>query len=132
MHFFNGFDMTVDPSNLCQVELKVFDLNQALSFYEHVFGWSVSPAAIHNYIVLQVPRNCPFGISLIPQESAPMERFINNGLVLYFRIRNIDETIERLETYGGRLKIKPTILPSYGRFCQIIDNQGYTWGLIED
>jgi predicted enzyme related to lactoylglutathione lyase len=118
----------IDPKNLCQVEIHATRLDVSRKFYEEVFGWKAIPAEIHNYLVLDVPEDCPFGISLVPSLGA---RPSSGQMILYFRVTDAAGLADRAEKFGGTKKFGPTKLPAYGNIWQITDPDGHRFGLFE-
>lgn len=118
----------VDPTKLCQIEIKVTDLKKSVHFYNKAFGWAPSPLEIHDTIVLQVPDRCTFGISLIPKTSDEKNVSLST---LYFQSPNPKEVIKRVQDYGGKSIGKPINLPSYGTIYIIEDPDGQRYGLLK-
>jgi predicted enzyme related to lactoylglutathione lyase len=118
----------IDPKSLCQVEIHATRLDVSRRFYEEVFGWRAVPAEIHNYLILDVPEDCPFGISLVPSLGA---RQSSGQIILYFRVTNAAHIAEKAERFGGTKKFGPTKLPAYGSIWQITDPDGHRFGLFE-
>lgn len=132
---------SVDPGAICQIEIPVSDVDAALRFYEHVFGWRRSPAEIQEYIVLDThPQNgrssdeqmepAPVGVSLIPNQSFPAR----NGhphAVIYFRVQNPEEVARLAVTWGGTKRFGPRKIPSYGEIWRITDPDGNQFGLFK-
>lgn len=118
----------IDPKKLCQVEIHATRLEVSRKFYEEVFGWKTVPAEIHNYLVLDVPEDCPFGISIVPSLGAKQS---SGQIILYFQVQNAALIAERAEMFGGTKKFGPTKLPAYGNIWQIADPDGHRFGLFE-
>jgi predicted enzyme related to lactoylglutathione lyase len=118
----------IDPNKLCQVEIHTARLDVSRKFYEEVFGWKAVPAEIHNYIVLAVPEDCPFGISIVPSIGAKPS---SGQIILYFQVDDAAQIAERAAKFGGSKKFGPTRLPAYGDIWQITDPDGHRFGLFE-
>ena len=118
----------IDPGKLCQVEIHATRLDASRKFYEEVFGWRAVPAEIHNYLILEVPETCPFGISLVPSMSA---RQSSGQIILYFQVTDAATIAAKAEQFGGSKKFGPTRLPAYGDIWQITDPDGHKFGLFE-
>jgi predicted enzyme related to lactoylglutathione lyase len=118
----------IDPKKLCQVEIHAARLDVSRKFYEEVFGWKTVPAEIHNYLVLDVPKDCPFGISIVPSLGAKTS---SGQIILYFEVEDAAHIAERAEKFGGSKKFGPTKLPAYGNIWQITDPDGHRFGLFE-
>lgn len=113
--------------NLCQIEIQVKSLRNAGRFYQNAFGWQVLPADIHGYGVLKVPRNCPYGVSLV--ENKNRDKLLS-AFVLYFQANNRDEIVANVKTFGGTVHIADQPLPGYGAFSLISDLDGNKFGII--
>jgi predicted enzyme related to lactoylglutathione lyase len=118
----------IDPKNLCQVEIHATRLDVSRKFYEEVFGWKAVPAEIHNYLVLDVPDDCPFGVSIVPSMGA---RQSSGQIILYFRVADAAKIADKAERFGGSKRFGPTKLPAYGNIWQITDPDGHRFGLFE-
>ena len=117
---------SVNPTRLCQIEIQVSDLARAVNFYSEAFGWRPVPAEMHELVVLEVPPDCTFGISLRPGHKSP--KSVNN-LVPYFAVDDAEAVLKQVETHGGRRTIGPTKLPGYGTIYQCEDPDGTRIGL---
>jgi predicted enzyme related to lactoylglutathione lyase len=117
--------MTISPAKLCQIELPVADLDRAGIFYEKSFGWKTAPADMHQYAVLEVPEDCPFGISLIPS-TRPRS---GDSMVLYFAVENPKIIADLVTAHGGRFRFGPKKLGGYGEIWQVEDPDGNRFGL---
>lgn len=117
----------LDPATLCQIEIPVSDMPRALAFYEAVFGWRAAPAELHEYVVLEVPDDCPFGLALVPRRSAGS----SGEATLYFATNVPEEICKRAVAHGGTKRLGPMTLPGYGTIFQIEDPEGCRWGLFQ-
>ncbi|SMF66741.1 VOC family protein [Pseudobacteriovorax antillogorgiicola] len=108
----------IDPRKLCQIEFPTEDLDAAITFYEVVLGWPTVPIEIHRYVVLQTPKDCPYGISLVPSHEE-----IGQGPVLYFKSEG-SLALDQVEALGGRLVFRDQRLPGYGVITMIEDPSG--------
>jgi predicted enzyme related to lactoylglutathione lyase len=117
----------IDPTRLCQIELQVTDLKAAAQFYAEAFGWQVVPAELHEYVVLQVPDGCPFGIALTPKRAdggaSP------GNVVLYFGVDDPEAVTRAVEKAGGKKRFGPMPLMGYGSIYQVEDPEGTRFGL---
>ena len=116
----------VNPTRLCQIEIQVSDLARAVNFYSEALGWRPVPAEMHELVVLEVPPDCAFGISLRPGRKSPKS---GNNLVPYFAVDDAEAVLRQVEAHGGRRVIGPTQLPGYGTIYQCEDPDGTRIGL---
>ncbi len=122
----------IDPTRLCQIEVQVEDLKAAATFYEEAFGWKVVPAELHEYVVLQVPDGCPFGIALTPrhsQSAAAGDAREESRVVLYFAVEDPEAVVKAVEKAGGKKRFGPMPLMGYGSIYQVEDPEGTRFGL---
>lgn len=117
--------MEVSPTRICQIEIPVADLEKAAQFFELAFGWQQAPAEMHEYAVMIVPDDCPFGISLIPAKS----KHSGDGVTVYFAVDDPNLVVEKVESAGGRLRFGPKNLGIYGEIWQVEDLDGNRFGL---
>lgn len=115
----------VDPQQLCQIDIPVTDIPRALSFYERVFGWRAAPAELHEYVVIDVPKTCRFGIALVPRKGEAGRA----GVTVYFEVADPGAVCQAALEAGGAKRFGPTKLPGYGSIFQIEDPDGNRWGL---
>ncbi len=119
--------MAVDPTKLCQIEIAVSDLTRALAFYAGAFGWTRTPAELHEYAVLSVPETCAFGISLVPDSPPPAP----GGITLYFAVTEAAAVVASAVTHGGSSRGGPTSVAGYGTVWRLADPDGNVWGVYE-
>jgi len=86
--------MQLDPAALCQIEIAVTDVARALAFYGGAFGWRPVPAEIHEYVVLEVPPGCPYGLALVPRGAGAGQ---GGGVVPYFAAEDAEAVARRAE-----------------------------------
>lgn len=115
------------PTKLCQIEIPVSDLAVSVAFFEAAFGWKQAPADMHEYIVLQVPEDSPFGISLVPSKND------RNGdsIVLYFQVENPLAIVEAVVKNGGKHRFGPKRLGLFGEIFQVEDPDQNRFGLYQ-
>jgi uncharacterized protein len=117
---------TLDPTRLCQIELRASDMQRALAFYEGAFGWNPVPAELHNYVVLDVPEHCPFGIAVVPGR---LPNAGAGGGVMYFGADDPEALLANIQSHGGHRVLGPTSLAGYGTIWQFDDTEGNRFGL---
>lgn len=120
--------MNVRADALVQIEIHVTQIERSKLFYEKAFGWKAVPAEIHNYVILEVPRECPWGISLVPSLAAGKS---GSQMLLYFQVEDAARIAELAVIHGGTKKFGPTKLPAYGDIWQVADPDGNRFGLFE-
>ncbi len=122
----------IDPQKLCQLELHSDQPTESLSYFQHVFGWESVPITLHEYSVIQVPKDCPFGISILKHRLE--ERHMQHtGVVPYFHFSgDIAELLELSSKWGGKLIWGPRSVPGYGHVYLFEDPGGIRIGVYLD
>lgn len=113
---------------IVQIEIHTTNLEKSILFYSNVFGWKPLPAEIQNCVVLDVPENSPWGVSLIPTKAAVTP---NKSFTLYFKTSNAESLAKLAKEFGGASLFGPTLLPAYGSIWQITDPDGHRFGLFQ-
>ena len=120
--------MSINPLELCQIEIAVEDVERSLLFYQKAFGWEQVPIELHDYFVLRVPQDSSFGISLVPSKTS---KPASGGVVVYFGVDSLRAQIDLVKAAGGALVWGPTQVPGTGQIAQVSDPDGNRWGLRE-
>ena len=121
----------LDPKALCQLELHTDDLEASLRFFEATFDWKPVPITLHEYVVLGVPDDCPYGISLVSHRpQAGDEPRFRSPVVPYFRWEGSIETLlAQVTSHGGGVLWGPRPVPAYGQVYNIVDPGGIQLGI---
>ena len=117
--------MKPKASSICQVEIPYQDKEASLRFYAEVFGWPALPMEVYPYLILEIPEDFPYGISLVPRK----DRQEGRGVTLYISCESLESKIRLAERFGGKLLSPPRKVPGYGEVCHIQDPCGTRWGL---
>lgn len=119
----------IDPNKLCQLELHSTDNSASSKFFADVFGWPTLPVAMHEYSVLVVPKDCPYGISIVRVEAEALTAPLT-GVVPYFALdQDITEFLSKVLEAGGRLIWGPRTAPAYGQIYMIEAPGGIRLGI---
>lgn len=106
-------------------EIPVNDLNRAEAFYTAVFGFVFEREIIDNYEMALFPfTDAKAGIS---GALAKGDVYVpsKNGVILYFKTFDIDDTIQKAITKGGSLLYPKTHNDTHGFFvAEIEDSEG--------
>lgn len=99
------------------------DAPRARQFYGELFGWSVN-VLDDVYSLVGAPGQEPSGGIGQAGPTAPYQ-----GIVVYFRVDDVDKALERVEQLGGRRRVDPQNLPT-GRMAVFDDPDGNPVGLL--
>ena len=117
----------VSPLDICQLELPVQNMERAIIFYLHVFGWKPLPTQIKNVTIIEVPDECPFGISLVLRP----KRSQQCGPLIYYKHDSPKILLSCVEKHGGNKIAGPTEIKGYGYVYQIEDSEGNNFGIFK-
>jgi predicted enzyme related to lactoylglutathione lyase len=120
-----------DVGKICWVDLTVKDAESVKTFYNEVVGWTPEPVDMGEYN----------DFSMVPPDSEdPMAgvchaRGVNADLppawMIYITVKDLDHSVERCVSLGGRIRVQPKEMGSAGRYCVIEDPAGAVSALIE-
>ena len=104
-------------------EIPVLDLSRALSFYNHIYGFSMEVADSETYLMAFFPVEKGIGGALVqgqgcvPSENGPL-LYLNGG-------HDLNNIINRVEEAGGRVIMPKTLISDdAGYFAIFIDSEG--------
>lgn len=95
-------------------EIPVNDLNRAENFYRNVFGFSFEREIIDHYEMTLFPfEDTRSGISgaLAKGDAYKPSK---EGVIIYFRTANIDQTLQKVLAQNGTILYPKTINENYG------------------
>ena len=78
------------------IEIPVLDLDKGIKFYETVFGWKFDRERLPNQGYAKV--NDSIGVSIFQTE-----KIRPKGLNIGFRVKNIDDTLKKVTSEGGKV-----------------------------
>ena len=124
-----GFEVRSEPNTAGWFELHTRDYDKAVAFYRDVFGWEPHTAADEaefRYTTLGEGENALAGIM---DDSPYPEDTFHSGWVVYFRVDDVDATLEQVEALGGKIE-RPAEDTPYGRLAACVDPTGTRFKLI--
>jgi predicted enzyme related to lactoylglutathione lyase len=110
-------------------ELLTSDPEDALRFYTSVIGWGTQQFESSNppYTMWLAGETPVGGIQRLPDEA--IAKGAPSSWLTYIETPDVDETVERATRLGGRLFVKPTDIPSVGRFAVLADPQNASFAV---
>jgi uncharacterized protein len=109
-------------------ELATTDPAAAADFYAKLFGWTAKEmgAEMGNYRVVSVGDTGIGGIMAMPDGAPPMPPHWG----CYVTVDNVEQTLERCTTLGGKVVVPPMDIPGVGRMAVLQDPQGAVLSVI--
>ena len=112
-------------SPLCHFELMVSNPERARTFYGKVLGWSFDAASMPGYTLVDTGQDASGGIFQQP-DSAP-----SPCTNIYFKVADIDATLETACSSGARILVTKTEIPGIGFFAMFTDPDGIPIGIMQ-
>ncbi len=110
-------------------EIPVVDLGRARSFYEGVFGVSLTPEELGPFKMAFFPmENNVYGSTgaLMKADGyAPSQ----TGIMIYFSVESIEGTLGTVVAKGGTVLLPKTAIGQYGFIGHFADTEGNRIGL---
>ncbi len=113
---------------LCQLEFFSKDPDESFRFFEVVLGWKKVPVAIQDQIIIDVPPDSPYGISI--RKSHEMDSTLKENICPYFETaEDLDVISRNAKNFGALVKSEPKFVTGYGDILLIEEKAGLTVGL---
>ncbi|NUO98114.1 MAG: VOC family protein [Nonomuraea sp.] len=125
----HGAELVDEPGAFCWNELYTRDAQAAERFYSAVFGWTPRTSDMGGmpYTEWLNDGASVAGMMTMPQE-APRE--VPSYWLTYFAVADLDAALRTASESGANVLVGVTESPP-GRFAQLVDPQGATFGVIQ-
>lgn len=111
----------------CWVEMTTSNLRAAVTYYSQLFGWTFERHPDTFHYAHAHPWGRHFGLGILSGELARQL----NGATTYIRVRDLDQTLFRIERAGGRCLFGPQYTPGQGTFAFFTDPEGHRLAVFE-
>lgn len=127
-----GAEIVGETSSMVWNELITTDSGKAGSFYERVFGWKQDPMPMPGdpsraYTIFKQDATQTGGM----MTATPEMHLTHPYWMIYFAVDDCDKSATKAEQLGGKVMMKPTDIPTIGRFATIRDPQGAWFSIIK-
>ena len=112
-------------------EIPVNDMSRAINFYERVFGFDFTKETIHENEMAMMPFNQNASGITGALAKGDIYKPSKNGIVIYLHTSDIQVTIDRATSLGGKVLFPRTEAGQYGYVAEIEDSEGNRIGLSE-
>jgi len=103
-------------NNLCYFEIFTSDLAKSKSFYGQLFNWEINPWGTQgSYEHIKTPQEPDGGLWKTEDQK---------GVLVYFKVEDIDKTLKKVEELGGKVILKKTEIPNVGHYAIFADLDG--------
>ncbi len=104
------------------IELVTTNKTASIKFYEALLGWDIHGQAMPDgteYSLIKVGEEGIGGIIEMPEIEPG-----NGSWGIYITVGNVDETVAKAESLGGKAIMPPFDVPGVGRIGKITDPHG--------
>jgi predicted enzyme related to lactoylglutathione lyase len=115
------------PRPVVHFEIHGKDRKKLSEFYRALFEWELNPNDAMNYTLVGPGVGGPaagVGGGIAQSEAAPM-------VTVYVQVLDLDETMRKAESMGGKSVFGPMDVPDGPTIAQIQDPEGNVIGLIK-
>ncbi len=105
------------------IEFSAHDSGAAAKFYADLFGWKITPMPEMNYFTFDVEGGPSGGFPTVG------ELFKAGDVLTYVATDDIDASLAKAESLGGKTVVPKTEIPSIGWFGIFADPTGNVVGL---
>jgi len=119
-------------ANIVYFEIPADDVDRAKNFYHSLLGWKIEPTKVpipemtslqyQDIITGESNEVTPMGGTL--SMGGMYKRQMNEPIVNYVMVDNIDEKIAMVEKLGGKIAVPKREVKSVGQFVIIKDTEG--------
>ena len=106
-------------NGFCHIEIPCTDLNRVSKFYGDVFDWKSEHIPAMDYATYKTPEGVGGGFS---KQLKPAAK--DSGAMLYIMVDNIEDSLKKIETHGGKTLRTKTPIPGIGHFAVFKDIEG--------
>jgi predicted enzyme related to lactoylglutathione lyase len=106
-------------------DISTPDAPRARAFYKDLFGWNINVLDDTYSLVSAKDEQQPSaGIG----QAGPDSPYV--GIVLYFRVEDVDTALAQAEKLGGTRTLEPQSVPGMGRLAVFTDPDGNNVGVM--
>jgi uncharacterized protein len=113
---------------IVHIEIPAKDTVAAGKFYGDLFDWKIESDEMYNYVQFQAEGGPGGGFVEVGQSNAPVE-YKTDSLLVYVSADDIDATLAKVESLGGKTLLSKTEIPQVGWWAVFSDPTGNRIGL---
>ncbi len=117
-------DNKMKAGEFCWNELMTFDTKKAKEFYTSLLGWSSQDHQLGPMTYTMFSNGGEKGAGGMMQIPADKKGMVPPHWMSYIGVDNLDATIKKAQSLGGKVTVPTTTVPDMGRFVIIQDPTG--------
>ncbi len=115
---------------IVHIEIPAKQAKEAGKFYGELFGWRIEADPTYSYVQFQAEGGPGGGFVEVGQSNAPVE-YKTDSLLVYVSTDDIDATLAKVESLGGKTLLSKTEIPHVGWWAVFSDPSGNRIGLFK-
>ena len=108
-------------------ELNADDPKRAMDFYQKAFGWTFEKYGNQEYWLAKTGEKDEPGIDGAIQPRRTKGATVVNTI----NVKNIDESIKKIEKNGGKVAVPKMEIPMMGTLAYFVDTEGNMHGIMQ-
>jgi uncharacterized protein len=108
-------------------ELNADDPKRAMDFYQKAFGWAFEKYGNQEYWLVKTGEKDELGIDGAIQPRRTKGATVVNTIT----VKNIDESIKKIEKSGGKVAVPKMEIPMMGTLAYFFDTEGNMHGIMQ-
>ena len=124
-------DGTTEIGRFCWLDLAATDAGSATAFYGGLFGWQAQEQAANNGSFIRMSLSGRDVGSIYQLRNAQIEHGMPSHWTPYVCVGDLEETVQRAGSLGGRVLVSPFTVTGIARIAVIADSVGACVGLWE-
>ena len=108
---------------IVHIEIPAKDAGAAGKFYGDLFDWKIESDTTYNYVQFQAEGGPGGGFVEVGQSGVPVE-YKPDSLLVYVSTDDIDATLAKVESLGGKTLMPKTEIPHVGWWGVFSDPTG--------
>jgi len=108
---------------IVHIEIPAKDTEAAGKFYGDLFGWKIESDAVYHYVQFRAEGGPGGGFVEVGQSGLPIE-YKTDSLLVYVGTDDIDATLAKVESLGGKILMSKTEIPHVGWWAVFADPTG--------
>jgi predicted enzyme related to lactoylglutathione lyase len=118
-------------NEIAYFEIQTDDISRAVNFYSKVFGWSFEKEPALPIEYWRIETDGIRGGLLKRPAKVPSPRSGTNAFVCSIKVKDFDETANRIKSVGGQIALEKFAVPGKCWQGYFIDADGNTFGIFQ-
>ncbi len=118
---------------ICWREMSTQNLGKAIEFYQDLFGWKLEQANTTEMPYKEVHSHDKAVGGMMEINDCWGENWekIPSAWMTYIAVDDVVESIEKIKTFGGSIRVEPFDAPGVGKMSVVLDPSGIAVSIIQ-